>query len=396
LEDHATHWLALKGIPRMKRLFRNSILVAAGIAVTVFLTQQSVYSQTIYATQLFATEAGERQGLAYDSATDRLYTIERATTLVAPQMRVYTLAGTLVGGPYTLSGTSGALTRMGLHFIRTGTNIGGQAAPAGSLIYLRDATLYILNKNNGNVIASEAVNVNFDTGGLCVRPLNGGGKGLGYSTTLGLFLSTNSCCNCSGVAEFNTGQVTGFVPISVPATNGGGDVKEHPLSGNIVVANSPGSDSFSVLSPARALLRQYVVLDGETLAPFGVMRIAFDATGDRMWLLGFDGNVYQINNPAVGVPPGPIPVIERLALNGIYPNPSNHQFEVSFLLPSGAPARLELWDVAGRRVLAREVGSLGAGDHVVNFNGRSLPAGVYMVRLTQDGRSVSKKAIIVR
>ena len=240
------------------------------------------------------------------------------------------------------------------------------------------------------------MNVNFDTGGLCVKPLNGGGKGLGYSTNLGVFLSTSSCCNCSGVVEFTSSQVTGFIPTSVPATNGGGGVKEHPLTGDIYVANSPNIHSFSVFSSARVLLAQFNVLDAQTLGPVALMRLAFDTTGDRLWILGFDGGVYQVDNPSVGgIPPAPIPITPRFALNGVQPNPSANRFAVSFLLPSGAPAWLELLDVSGRRVLVREVGSLGAGSHVVNFNGHSLAAGVYMVRLTQAGRSVSAKAIIL-
>jgi thiosulfate/3-mercaptopyruvate sulfurtransferase len=55
---------------------------------------------------------------------------------------------------------------------------------------------------------------------------------------------------------------------------------------------------------------------------------------------------------------------------------------VSLVLPSAAPARLELIDVRGRAVAAREVG--GAGPHVVNLGeGLRLPAGIYMIRLVQ-------------
>jgi len=57
---------------------------------------------------------------------------------------------------------------------------------------------------------------------------------------------------------------------------------------------------------------------------------------------------------------------------------------VAFSLPNGASARLELLDVSGRRLLAREVGSLGAGRHTVNLaEGHNVAAGIYWVRLTQ-------------
>ena len=51
--------------------------------------------------------------------------------------------------------------------------------------------------------------------------------------------------------------------------------------------------------------------------------------------------------------------------------------------------------MSGRRVAFREVGVLGPGRHVVNLAQR-LPAGVYVVRLLQDGRSLSARASVVR
>ena len=46
---------------------------------------------------------------------------------------------------------------------------------------------------------------------------------------------------------------------------------------------------------------------------------------------------------------------------------------VGFTLPSAESARLELIDVAGRRVASRDVGALGAGQHAVNLTpGRQL------------------------
>jgi hypothetical protein len=67
---------------------------------------------------------------------------------------------------------------------------------------------------------------------------------------------------------------------------------------------------------------------------------------------------------------------------------------VSFNLPSDHPASLDLIDVAGRRVATRAVGALGAGEHVMSLNERALLGGVYFVRLSQDGRSVTTRAAV--
>src|SRR5437867_5806894 len=63
-----------------------------------------------------------------------------------------------------------------------------------------------------------------------------------------------------------------------------------------------------------------------------------------------------------------VPAALRLALEGLSPNPATGALNVSFTLPNAAPAMLELLDVSGRRIAAREVGSLGAGFHFVRLD----------------------------
>jgi hypothetical protein len=89
--------------------------------------------------------------------------------------------------------------------------------------------------------------------------------------------------------------------------------------------------------------------------------------------------------------PGP----SELALSGPRSNPLVGDLSVTFTLPTARPARLALFDVAGRRLLSREVGSLGAGSHTVSF-ADGVPAGVYLLSLTQDGRSVTKRFTVMR
>ena len=70
---------------------------------------------------------------------------------------------------------------------------------------------------------------------------------------------------------------------------------------------------------------------------------------------------------------------------------------MTFSLPDGAPARLEAYDLAGRRVAAREVGPLGGGSHEVRLGeGRGLAPGVYLLRLTRGARVLTTRAVIVR
>jgi len=74
---------------------------------------------------------------------------------------------------------------------------------------------------------------------------------------------------------------------------------------------------------------------------------------------------------------------------------SGASLQVSFSLPNAGPARLELIDIAGRRIAMREVGSLGAGAHVEPLNPDArVPAGLYWLRLTQGSRSLVTRAVV--
>jgi tripartite motif-containing protein 71 len=87
----------------------------------------------------------------------------------------------------------------------------------------------------------------------------------------------------------------------------------------------------------------------------------------------------------------------ELALEGVRPNPARDgRMLVHFVLPSTAPARLELFDLAGRRVLERMVGLLGPGPHAVDLAvGHPLPAGIYLLRLTEDTHRLEARAVVL-
>lgn len=91
--------------------------------------------------------------------------------------------------------------------------------------------------------------------------------------------------------------------------------------------------------------------------------------------------------------PGPL----ALALEPVRPNPlRGAQPTVSFTLARTGRSRLELLDVAGRVLAARDASSLGAGRHtVVLVPAAPLTPGLYWVRLTQDSESrVTRVAVL--
>ena len=87
----------------------------------------------------------------------------------------------------------------------------------------------------------------------------------------------------------------------------------------------------------------------------------------------------------------------QFALRGVAPNPAQHELQVSFSLKDSKVATLTLFDVSGRQLAERRVEGMGPGWHTVTLGVRSnLPAGLYVIRLTQDGRSLTTRAAVVR
>jgi hypothetical protein len=91
-----------------------------------------------------------------------------------------------------------------------------------------------------------------------------------------------------------------------------------------------------------------------------------------------------------------VPSAFKLALEA--PNPIvGRALSAWVTLPNDAPAMLELLDLAGRRLDSREVDSIGPGRVQVSFGPRrSLPPGVYMLRLRAAGRTVVARVALLR
>jgi hypothetical protein len=83
-----------------------------------------------------------------------------------------------------------------------------------------------------------------------------------------------------------------------------------------------------------------------------------------------------------------------LALEGSTQNPARGPLQIAFTLADDSPATLDLFAVNGRRVASRDVSSMGAGPHHLDLSGEGMRPGVYWIRLTEAGRTISKKAVV--
>lgn len=84
-----------------------------------------------------------------------------------------------------------------------------------------------------------------------------------------------------------------------------------------------------------------------------------------------------------------------------FPNPARGEANIVFSLEAGAAIRLDLFDVAGRRVRGLVDGLVAPGHHIVRFDGRDdrradLPAGVYYCRLSAGRRVETERLVLIR
>ena len=91
-----------------------------------------------------------------------------------------------------------------------------------------------------------------------------------------------------------------------------------------------------------------------------------------------------------------VPLQHRLSLAGFRPNPAIGPLSVAFTLASSAPARLEVLDVAGRRVFARAIERPVAGQRVLPLAGVRLAPGVYVLRLEQGSDRLVARGVVLR
>ena len=83
------------------------------------------------------------------------------------------------------------------------------------------------------------------------------------------------------------------------------------------------------------------------------------------------------------------------------PNPFNPATTIRFELPSAGDVRLEIYDVAGRRVATLLDGSFEAGQHAATWRGQSdaghsVSSGLYFYRLSGTGFSKTRKMLLLQ
>jgi len=79
-----------------------------------------------------------------------------------------------------------------------------------------------------------------------------------------------------------------------------------------------------------------------------------------------------------------------------YPNPFNPSTKIRFTIPRSSRTSLIIYDVLGNEISVLIDKDLSIGEYEYEFNGSSLPSGIYFYRLTSGRYSQTRKMILVK
>ena len=93
-------------------------------------------------------------------------------------------------------------------------------------------------------------------------------------------------------------------------------------------------------------------------------------------------------------------VPQHFALGQNYPNPFNPSTIIPYELAEAAHVRLEIFNLLGQRLATLVDGTRPAGSHTAMWDatdaaGRAVGAGVYIYRMSSEGRSMSRRMVLV-
>ena len=126
------------------------------------------------------------------------------------------------------------------------------------------------------------------------------------------------------------------------------------------------------------------LLDGDSFTPYT------DSYGTRAWYFreyeGPDGAGWGYLDPTLQIEtvsvddlfPNPLPAGILL---GNAPNPFREQTQIRLALDGPRHVKLEVFDLAGRRVASQSYGQRGAGDQVLRFRNSNMKSGLYLYRV---------------
>ncbi|MCF7804138.1 MAG: T9SS type A sorting domain-containing protein [Candidatus Marinimicrobia bacterium] len=109
-------------------------------------------------------------------------------------------------------------------------------------------------------------------------------------------------------------------------------------------------------------------------------------------LLGYESDY----GTQVSTDPEDLTQPQKFALSGAYPNPFNPATNITWHLDKAGQHELAVYNLLGQKIRVLSTGYATAGRHMTQWNAGDQPSGIYFFRLTADGRTLIKKATLLR
>ena len=130
------------------------------------------------------------------------------------------------------------------------------------------------------------------------------------------------------------------------------------------------------------------------LAVTHIQSMDFDPVANILYVGTQGGSVYRLTT-LTGIEKD-LPVPKDFALTQNYPNPFNPSTNIMVTIPVSGNYALKVNNTLGQEIGEIFNSYLPAGRHNFSFNGRDLPSGVYLYRLTGERVSITRKMVLMK
>jgi len=165
------------------------------------------------------------------------------------------------------------------------------------------------------------------------------------------------------------------------------EITQTLVEGQILFSDTTSSISYSWIGKESFLLAEIESQNGETDPNFSQAAFVQLTT--------------SLDAPNALIDDGLVSIPENLVLYANYPNPFNPSTTIRFDVPEAGIVNLTIYDLNGRRITTLVDENMAAGSHQVSWNGHdasgiSVASGVYIYRLQQMNRVLSRKLTLLR
>jgi hypothetical protein len=156
-----------------------------------------------------------------------------------------------------------------------------------------------------------------------------------------------------------------------------------------LTGHGEGLRIFDVCDPASPFEVGYYNTPGNARAVFASAEYAYIADD---YFFG----IYDCSDAVPVVPEKEHTLPAVLQLHPAYPNPFNAQTVLSFSLPKAAHVTINIYDITGRDIEKLVEGWYPAGTYKTTWDPHRNPSGIYIVKLTTQGRQNVQKVLYLK